>query len=222
MVGGETFDFAKKEFAVKKGPVFAEVVLIDEINRMHPKTQSAFLECMEEKSVSVAGKTFALPEFHFVIATQNPLEYVGTFLLPEAQKDRFTAVVKIGYPSDEAQFEIVRSGASDKIAAVLESLTPAVSPEVLRACVEEASCVAVGDVVAKKLVAFANSTRSDDRLRFGVSPRGLNLFASALRAKAYLEGRDYVIPEDGIALVAPILAHRVSAKDAAFPVTEIA
>jgi len=221
-VGGETFDFASKEFIVRKGPVFAEVVLIDEINRMHPKTQSAFLECMEEKAVSVAGQTFPLPEFHFVIATQNPLEYVGTFLLPEAQKDRFTAVVKIGYPSDEVQSEIIRSGASNRIESVLASLAPAFGLDMLRNCVKEASEVRIDDVVIKKLVAFVNATRSDDRLRFGISPRGLNLFVSALRAKAHLAGRDFVIPEDGIPLVAPLLAHRISAKDAAFPVTELA
>ena len=197
-------------------------MLIDEINRMHPKTQSAFLECMEEKSVSVAGSTFALPEFHFVIATQNPLEYVGTFLMPEAQKDRFAAVVKIGYPSDEVQSEIIRSGSSGRMESVLASLAPSFGPEVLRTCMEEAATVRIDDVVIKKLVAFANSTRIDDRLRFGISPRGVNLFASALRSKAYLSGRDYVIPEDGISLVGPFLAHRVSAKDAAFPVTELA
>lgn len=189
---------------------------------MHPKTQSAFLECMEEKSVSVAGQTFELPEFHFVIATQNPLEYVGTFLLPEAQKDRFSCVVKIGYPSDAAQSEIIRTGAAGKIGAVLENLAPAFGKGTLRDCMAEASLVRVDDAVITRLLAFVGSTRSDERFRFGISPRGLNLFVSALRAKAYLSGRDFVIPEDGIGIVAPFLAHRISPKDASFPITEIA
>ncbi|MFZ3233728.1 MAG: hypothetical protein WA194_09720 [Patescibacteria group bacterium] len=130
--------------------------------------------------------------------------------------------MKIGYPSDGVQSEIIRSGASNRIESVLASLAPAFALDTLRACVKEAADVRIDDVVIKKLVAFVNATRSDDRLRFGVSPRGLNLFVSALRAKAYLAGRDFVIPEDGIPLVTPLLAHRVSAKDAAFPVTELA
>lgn len=219
LVGGEAFDFATKEFSIRKGPVFAETVLIDEINRMHPKAQSAFLECMEEKTVSIAGTTFELPEFHFVIATQNPLEHVGTFPLPEAQKDRFACVVKIGYPSDEIQKRIMRSGSD--IDSVVSGLSPVIGRETLREAVASVRRVHMDDKIVDGLVAFANWSRSEIRLKFGISPRGMAAFVMAIRAKAYLEGRDFAIPEDGRHLVVPFLSHRLNPFDQTLSHSEI-
>lgn len=221
VVGGEIFDFANREFHVRKGPVFEEVVLIDEINRMHPKTQSAFLECMEERSVSIAGKSHRLPEFHFVIATQNPLEHLGTFPLPEAQRDRFAAVARIGYPDDVLAKEILVSGSPERLEASLAALSCPISRESLRACRKAVSDVHLDGAVAEGLVRFANWTRSDSGFKYGISPRGLALFASALRAKAFLSGRDFVIPEDGVPLVVPFLSHRIGSDDPSFPSSAI-
>ena len=171
VLGGEIYDFTTKSFSVRKGPVFQEVVLIDEINRMHPKTQSAFLECMEEKAVSVGNHTIPLPEFHFVIATENPLEYVGTFPLPEAQKDRFSCIVKIGYPSDEIQKGIIQSGAASRLDVTIGELTAAISSQTLRECMAAVREIHVDDAVIDGLLKYVNWSRNEPRLRFGVSPR---------------------------------------------------
>lgn len=179
---------------------------------MHPKTQSAFLQCMEERKISLAGTEYELPRHHLIIATQNPIEYHGTFPLPEAQRDRFSCFVKIGYPSDAVQREMLRNGSKASLEDTLENLPSLVKKDTLSAIQLEVQRVFVKDSILDGLIRFANWSRNEESFHFGISPRGLDLFVRAMKANAYLSERDYVIPEDGIDLVVPFLYHRISLK----------
>jgi MoxR-like ATPase len=181
-------------------------VLGDEINRASPKTQSALLECMEERQVTVDGTTYPLQPPFMVIATQNPVEMEGTYPLPEAQRDRFTARVSLGYPVAESEREMLDSHGSY---SPLDRLTPVARASDVHDLVVAVREVLVSDQVKDYIITLANATRTSPELRLGASPRATLHLLRASRAWAALDGRDYVIPDDVQALVGPVLAHRL-------------
>jgi MoxR-like ATPase len=189
--------------------LFANVVLADEINRTNPKTQSALLEAMNERRVSVERKTHDLPEPFMVIATQNPFEYRGTFPLPESQLDRFMIHLKLGYPGEEYEKEAIKEQMDVKD---VEKLGPVITAtEVLR-MQEEADRISVDESLIDYLLTIVNITRGNDKIRLGASTRGAQFLLKAAKANAYCEGRGFVVPED-IKHVAPyVLGHRLILK----------
>lgn len=193
-------------FEFRRGPVFTNVLLADEINRTSPRTQSALLEVMSENQVTIDGQRRELPQPFFVIATQNPVEFHGTYPLPEAQLDRFAVRITLGYPDREHEIEVLYSQHERH---PLESLSPVLSCPIVLALQEEVRTVKVDQAVADYIVRIVETTRNDPRLRLGLSPRGsLSLYRMA-QATARLDGRDYVIPEDARHLAVPVLAHRI-------------
>ena len=206
VLGVNLYNQRTGEFEFRPGPVLAHLVLADEINRGTPKTQSALLEAMEEGQITVDGVTHPLPRPFFVLATQNPLEHEGTFLLPEAQRDRFFLRVHLGYPSTEGEIEIMdRVRLSHPIDA-LESVS---SPEEVLEVQEAVREVYVDDLIKRYIVDLVDKTRVDPSVYVGASPRGaLSLFRGS-QARAVIEGRDYVLPDDVKNLVLPILSHRL-------------
>ena len=206
ITGVSTYNQERRDFEFKPGPVFANVLLGDEINRASPKTQSALLECMEERQVTVDGTTYVLQAPFIVIATQNPVEMEGTYPLPEAQRDRFTARVSLGYPSATAERAMLEShGASSP----LDQLRPVARASDVQDLVIAVRSVLVSDQVKEYLINLANATRTSPELRLGASPRATLHLLRISRAWAALDGRDYVIPDDVQALAAPVLAHRL-------------
>jgi MoxR-like ATPase len=193
-------------FVFQPGPVFANVVLADEINRASPKTQSALLECMSEGSVTVDGTTHALPELFFVIATQNPLEHHGTHPLPESQLDRFLMRLAIGYPDLDDEVAVLRD---DPAATELPQLEPVLSASDVLAMRAAAEQVKFDEALAAYLLALVRATRESESLALGVSPRGAVALRRAAQARALVEGRDYCIPDDIRDLAAAVCAHRV-------------
>ena len=193
-------------FEFREGPVFANVVLADEINRTSPRTQSALLEVMSENQVTVDGMRRVLPQPFFVIATQNPVEFHGTYPLPEAQLDRFTARVSLGYPDFSHEIEVLYSQNENH---PYEKLGSVVSCEDIISMQAQVKKVRFDKAVAEYLVRLVESTRTDTRLRLGISPRGSLALYRTAQARACIEGRDHVRPEDVRALAIPVLAHRV-------------
>ncbi|UCE86200.1 MAG: AAA family ATPase [Deltaproteobacteria bacterium] len=193
-------------FAFQPGPVFANVVLADEINRASPKTQSALLECMSEGSVTVDGTTHPLPQPFFVIATQNPLEHHGTHPLPESQLDRFLMRLAIGYPDIEDEVAVLRD---DPAATELPQLEPVLSAADVLAMRAAAERVKFDGALAEYLLALVRETRVNAALELGVSPRGAVALRRAAQARALVEGRDYCIPDDIRDLAVAVCAHRV-------------
>ncbi len=194
------------EFCFKPGPVFCHVLLADEINRAAPRTQSSLLECMEEKQVTTEGQTRKLEAPFFVIATQNPIENAGTFPLPEAQMDRFLMRLSLGMPAREEELQILdRFEKEDP----LDSLEPVTSVEELREDQEEYKKVYVHPELKGYLTDICERTRNTGEILGGVSPRGTIALYQAVRAWAYLQGRDYVVPEDIKKLAVPVLSHRL-------------
>src|SRR5215471_14021524 len=206
VTGVNVFNQQRNEFEFRRGPVFANLLLVDEVNRASPKTQAALLECMEERQVSVDGVTYRLEPPFMVMATQDPIEYEGTYPLPEAQLDRFTMRLSLGYPplADEARMLDEQTSAPP-----LESL-PAVAAaaDVLR-LVEAARAVYVEESLGRYVVALLRQTRGDSRLYLGASPRAGIALLRVAKARALGEGRDYVVPDDVKAVAAPVLAHRL-------------
>ncbi len=206
VTGVSIFDPDRKDFVFKKGPVFANIVLADEINRATPRTQSALLEAMNENRVSVDGTTYSLPAPFMVIATQNPLEFTGTYPLPESQLDRFLMVLRLGYPTPDEERQILDSRrAIDPV----EALQPAVVADDVNRVAERVAEVRMDDALTGYVIEIANRTRNDKGLVAGVSPRGSLHLARAARAYALVEGRDYATPDDVKAVAVPVLAHRV-------------
>ncbi len=206
ITGVSAFNQERRDFEFKPGPVFANVLLGDEINRASPKTQSALLECMEERQVTVDGTTYVLQAPFMVIATQNPVEMEGTYPLPEAQRDRFTARISLGYPSATAERAMLDShGATSP----LDQLKPVARASDVQDLVIAVRSVLVSDPVKEYLINLANATRTSPELRLGASPRATLHLLRISRAWAALDGRDYVIPDDVQALAAPVLAHRL-------------
>jgi MoxR-like ATPase len=206
VLGNAVFDLKNGQFEVHPGPIFANVILADEINRTPPKTQSALLEAMEERQVSIYGETRALPCPFFVLATQNPIEYEGTYPLPEAQLDRFMMQVIVDYPNEEAELDIIlRHGVDEE----REALSPVLSVDELLTMMNEVRQVNVSEVVAKYIVSIIRGTRNAPQVYLGASPRAGTALADAARAVAYMEGRTYVIPDDVLEIVTPVLRHRL-------------
>ena len=206
VTGVAVYDQETREFEFKPGAVFANIVVADEINRASPKTQSALLECMEERQVTVDGVSYELARPFLVMATQNPIEMEGTYPLPEAQRDRFTARVSMGYPDREAELAMLDERTT---ADPLTALTPVADAAMVRALVASVGALHVSEAVRRYVVALVEGTRRSPLLRLGASPRaGLQLLRAA-RAAAALAGRDHVLPDDVQALAGPVLAHRL-------------
>lgn len=206
VTGVSIFNQVSREFEFRAGPVMAQIVLADEINRATPKTQAALLEAMEERQITVDGATRPLPHPFLVLATQNPIEYEGTFPLPEAQVDRFLLRLRLGYPSQEDEIRILER---QQFHHPLEVLEKVVSVEELKAAQEAVKEIFVSPALKRYIVEITHLTRQHDEVYLGASPRGsLALFRSS-QARAAMNGRDYVLPDDIKALAIPTLAHRV-------------
>lgn len=219
ILGLSVFDPKGGSFDFKPGPIFSHVLLADEINRSTPKTQSALLEAMSEGQVTIDGKTHALPDPFLVIATQNPVEYHGTFPLPEAQLDRFLMRVRIGYPTREDEMRILRE--RDRPASA-EDMPPVLTrEEVLRlqARVDE---VRVDEALLDYAVRFAEASRAAKGVRLGLSPRGTLALIRAARAHAMVEGRDHCVPDDVKSVAVPVAAHRLLLDTSLYGVARVA
>jgi MoxR-like ATPase len=207
ITGGYIYDRVRSVFELRRGPIFANIILADEINRASPKTQSALLEAMQEYQVTLEGETMRLPEPFIVIATQNPIEYEGTFPLPEAQLDRFIMKLSVGYPSQEDEEEILRRRRErrrDEFS--LERVTHAEELLAMRGAVEE---IHVDPDIERYIVALTAETRKRRQVAVGASPRGSLALLKLSRAWAATQGRDYVIPDDVKQFVEPGLVHRL-------------
>jgi MoxR-like ATPase len=206
VTGVSVFDQASRRFEFKHGPVFANIVIGDEINRASPKTQSALLECMEERQVTADGTTYRLEQPFTVVATQNPVEMEGTYPLPEAQRDRFMARISMGYPSPSDELDML---AQRETASPLDTLEPVVSLAELRAMIAAVHRVFTSQPVKEYAVELARATRDDRQLRLGASPRATLQLIRAAKAHAAMHGRDFVLPDDVDAMAVPVLAHRL-------------
>jgi MoxR-like ATPase len=209
IVGSSLFNSRTSEFEYKEGPIFANVVLADEINRAPPRTQSALLEAMSDSQVSVDGITYQLPQPFIVIATQNPFEFEGTYPLPESQLDRFLMRISMGYPDREAERQVL---ATHRDGEPVDQLRPALGSDQVVAVQKEVRKVRVEDSIYEYLLDIIAATRESDELHVGVSTRGgLSLYRAA-QASALMEGREYVVPDDVKSLAVPVLSHRVVTK----------
>jgi len=206
ITGVSVFNQATREFEFKPGPVFANLVIGDEINRASPKTQSALLESMEERQVTVDGAAYPLDSPFTVVATQNPVEMEGTYPLPEAQRDRFMVRLSMGYPDASAELAMLRQRESS---SPLDRLGPVATTEQLTAMIRTVRRVFVSRAVEQYAVAIAQATRDDPELRLGASPRATLQVVRAAKARAALDGREFVLPDDVDALAVPVLAHRL-------------
>ncbi len=207
ITGGYVFDREQNHFVLREGPVFANIILADEINRASPKTQSALLEAMQEYQVTLEGETMALPQPFIVLATQNPIEYEGTFPLPEAQLDRFIMKLGVGYPTPDEEQEILRRRRSRGQDAVnLTRITNADELGAMRAAVEE---VHIEPDLERYIIDLVDATRHRRQVAVGASPRGSLALLKLTRAWAAIQGRDYVLPDDIKRFVQPALIHRL-------------
>jgi MoxR-like ATPase len=213
IVGGLVADHERGGLTFRRGPIFANVVLADELNRATPRTQSGLLEAMAERSISADGVTHALPEPFIVIATQNPVEHHGVYVLPQSQMDRFLLRTDLGYPADEIERELLKAKpASDDRAHRVEDLDPVFTHDTLKALFAAVDEVTMSDAIAAYVQQIAKATREAKPLRTGVSTRGAILYARAARARALVFGRRYVTPDDVYELAVPVCAHRVMLK----------
>jgi len=206
VTGVNVFNQRSNEFEFRAGPVFANILLVDEINRASPKTQSALLECMQERQVTIDGVSYQLPPPFMVMATQNPIEYEGTYPLPEAELDRFTMRIAIGYPPLPDEAQMLSEQATDTPIDRLECVASA--QEVLDG-IEDAKRVFVEESLNRYIVALLRQTRSDNRLYLGASPRAGIALLRVAKARALVSGRDYVEPDDVKAVAPTVLAHRL-------------
>jgi MoxR-like ATPase len=207
ITGGYIYDNSQNKFVLREGPIFTNILLADEINRASPKTQSALLEAMQEYQVSLEGNTLGLPDPFVVVATQNPIEYEGTFPLPEAQLDRFMVKLRVGYPTVEQELEIVERRKRRKVDAT--ALSPVVSPEefsLMRAFTEE---IYVHPDVQRYMVELVANTRSHRQVAVGASPRASLSLLKLTRAWAAIHGRSYVVPDDVKQFAPDALGHRI-------------
>jgi MoxR-like ATPase len=211
IVGGQVLDKASSGLVFRPGPVFANVVLADELNRATPRTQSGLLEAMAERSISMDGATHALPDPFLVIATQNPVEHHGVYVLPQSQLDRFLIRTNLGYPADEVEWALLmgRPPADAAETLTVEALEPAFAPELIHQLFAAVDEVNLSEDVARYIQRIVRATREAGALSTGVSTRGALQFARAARARAMVSGRRFVSPEDVYALAVPVCAHRV-------------
>ncbi len=212
VTGVSVFHLAGNEWEFRPGPLFANIVLVDELNRATPRTQSALLEAMEERQVTVDGVTRGLPNPFFLVATQNPFETTGTFPLVEGQLDRFTLVTAIGPPDAATERELLLGNGGEP---ALDRMEPITDPTELAAAVAATRTVHCAPEVADYTVAIANATRSHGEVAIGASPRASLALLHAAQAHAVLDGRDYVVPDDVARLTVPVLAHRLVLRDPA-------
>ncbi len=206
IVGGMIYSPKNGEFSFRPGPVFCNVLLADEINRASPRTQSALLEAMNERQVTIEGAPHRLPDPFIVIATQNPIEHHGTYPLPEAQLDRFAMQLRMGYPERDEELDIL---ARQRLNDPLLDVRPVASVEDVRTAQAEVRQVAVEDSVTRYLTDLVRLSRQEPQLQLGASPRATLVLYRTCQALAYLRGRPYVIPDDVKELAVPVLAHRV-------------
>jgi MoxR-like ATPase len=206
VTGVSIFNQQSNQFEFRAGPVMSQIVLADEINRATPKTQSALLEAMEERQVTVDGTTYGLPDPFLVMATQNPIEYEGTFPLPEAQLDRFFIRLQLGYPKPQEEVDILDA---QRVRHPLDSLSQVMSADELLRAQADARDVHLAEGVKHYIVAVVGATRSHPDVYLGASPRGTLALARASQAYAAVRGRDYVVPDDVKALAGPTLSHRL-------------
>ncbi|MFK4728345.1 MoxR family ATPase [Agromyces mediolanus] len=206
VTGVSVFDQSTRSFAFKPGPVFANLVIGDEINRASPKTQSALLECMEERQVTADGVTHRLGRPFVVVATQNPVEMEGTYPLPEAQRDRFMARISMGYPAPADELAML---STRETASPIELVDPVVGLEELQGMIRTVARVFTSAPVKEYAVELTRATRDDRQLRLGASPRATLQLVRAAKAHAAMHGRDFVLPDDIDALAVPVLAHRL-------------
>ena len=211
VLGISIYSTSEQEFEFKRGPIFTNVLLADEINRTTPKTQSALLEAMNEGQVTVDAHSYALPQPFLVIATQNPIEHHGTYPLPESQLDRFLMRIRMGYPDRNAEREILRAEAG---AVHLDSMRPVLTGADVLEMQESVTQVRVDDSLVNYALNIVQKTRESSEFSLGVSPRGSLMLYRAAQASAFLEGRDFCVPEDIKPLVVPVFAHRVVASGA--------
>ncbi len=205
VIGISVYNQARQQFEFKPGPIFANVVLADEINRTTPKTQSALLEAMNEAQVTVDNRTHPLPQPFLVLATQNPIEHHGTYPLPESQLDRFMLRIRMGYPSRASEKEILRNRA----ALAGDGVRPVMTAADVGAMQEAVTHVKVDDKLLDYALEIVERTRASEQLSLGVSPRGALMLHRAAQARALVEGREYCVPDDFKQLIVPVFAHRV-------------
>lgn len=205
IIGGVFYDQKTSEFKVRKGPVFANVILADEINRAPPRTQSALLEAMQEQQVTIEGRTFSLPTPFLVIATRNPVEYEGVYNLPAAQLDRFMMRIQIGYPDRAEELLLLKR----KEGGEFHTAGRVVDKVRLLSLIEGAGMVKASEAILSYIYEISLRTRSNERLLLGVSPRASEHLLFASKALAFLRGRDYVIPDDVKELAPHVLSHRI-------------
>ena len=207
ITGSSIYDQREGRFEFRRGPIFANLVLADEINRATPKTQSALLEAMQERQVTIDGQSYPLDAPFLVVATQNPIELEGTYPLPEAQLDRFLIRVAVGYPEAEEEREVLRRRRERRQeGAALATIVP---HDVLLAMQAGLEDVYVDGTIDEYIVNLVRATRTDNRVALGASPRGALALQSIARAEAALQGRDFVTPDDVKAMAVPVLAHRI-------------
>jgi MoxR-like ATPase len=212
VTGVSIYNQQKNKFEFRPGPVIGQIVLADEINRATPKTQAALLEAMEERQVTVDGTTHILPKPFMVLATQNPIEYEGTFPLPEAQLDRFLLRVRLGYPSVADEIRVLDD---QQIQHPLEGLKPVVKLKEILQVVEDVKRIYVSPAVKRYIVELTTRTRQSEDVYLGASPRGSLALSRSGQARAAMLGRDYVLPDDVQALAVAVLAHRIIVSPAA-------
>ncbi len=210
ITGVNVYDQSKRSFVFRHGPIFNNIILADEINRATPKTQSALLESMAEKQVSVDGTTYELPYPFFVIATQNPVEQYGTYPLPESQLDRFSMRLSLGYPDEETEVQIIRD---ENPLSRVSKLQPLVKLQELVAAMEQIKRNYISPKVGKLIVDIVRRTRNHPEIILGCSTRGAIHLANCCRSLAYIRGRDFVIPEDVLYLAPYIIPHRLITRD---------
>jgi MoxR-like ATPase len=208
VTGSSVFDQRRAEFTFLPGPIFTNLLLADEINRAPPKTQAALLESMQERQVTTEGETRVIEPPFVVLATQNPIEYEGTYPLPEAQLDRFLIRTGLGYPSREHELELLARRLDRGVDEI--ELSPVVDPATLIAMQRALERVHVSDAIGGYIVDLVTATRDSKRLAVGASPRGSLALLKLSRAKAAVDGRDFVVPEDVKAVAVPALAHRLT------------
>ncbi|SEA49473.1 MoxR-like ATPase [Desulfuromusa kysingii] len=206
ITGLSIFDREQNNFRFIKGPIFNHILLVDEINRAMPKTQSAMLEAMEERKVTIEGTSYSLPHPFIVIATQNPLEQIGTYPLPESQLDRFLITTDIGYPPSQLEKDIIRDGG---IRNKMIQIQPLLTLNDIELAKQAVATIQLNDKLVEYILAIAQASRGHKFIAAGISTRGAISMAAAARAAAYLDGRNYVIPEDVKLIAGPVAAHRL-------------
>jgi MoxR-like ATPase len=210
IIGFYVYDQRVGGFVLRKGPIFTNILLVDEINRASPRTQSALLEAMQERQVTIEGELFKLEEPFMVIATQNPIEMEGVFPLPEAQLDRFLIKISTGYTSTQGLVKVMKR--ADEIEEAIEGLKPVVTREEVLEEVKNVKNVKVDDSIYSYIASIVEDTRKHTAVRLGASPRAAIALIKMAKAWAYINGRDYVIPDDVKAVAKPVLTHRIILK----------